>query len=95
MGVYGKGDFKVMGYDLKKEYCIWLGYMHILALGGLIYWFTRERELFINSIYMLAIFHVISGLGITGGAHRLWAHRSYTAKTPYRVLLMLFNSMAF
>ena len=33
-------------------------------------------------------------LGITAGAHRLWAHRSYKASLPLRVLLMLANCMA-
>ena len=36
----------------------------------------------------------ITALGITGGAHRLWSHRSYTATTPIRFLLMICNSMA-
>jgi stearoyl-CoA desaturase (delta-9 desaturase) len=36
----------------------------------------------------------ISGLGITGGVHRLWAHRSYKAGLPLRIFLMLANSMA-
>lgn len=35
-----------------------------------------------------------SGLGITGGVHRLWAHRSYDAHWTARVFLMLINSMA-
>ena len=35
-----------------------------------------------------------SGLGITVGAHRLWAHRSFTASFPLRVFLMLCNSIA-
>lgn len=36
----------------------------------------------------------ITGLGITAGVHRLWAHRSYNATLPYRFLLMIFNSIA-
>ncbi len=36
----------------------------------------------------------ISGNGITGGVHRLWAHRSYKASFPLRVFLMLSNSIA-
>ena len=32
--------------------------------------------------------------GITGGAHRLWSHRSYKASFPLRVFLMLCNSIA-
>lgn len=37
----------------------------------------------------------MSGLGITAGAHRLWAHRSYKAKLPLRIILMIFNTIAF
>jgi stearoyl-CoA desaturase (delta-9 desaturase) len=36
----------------------------------------------------------ISGLGITAGVHRLWAHRSYVASRPLRIFLMLANSIA-
>ncbi|GBO98618.1 hypothetical protein EVAR_34244_1 [Eumeta japonica] len=36
-----------------------------------------------------------SGLGITAGAHRLWAHRSYKAKLPLRLTLLVLNSLAF
>ena len=35
-----------------------------------------------------------SGMGVTGGAHRLWSHRSYKAKVPMRILLMLMQSAA-
>lgn len=37
----------------------------------------------------------ISSLGITAGAHRLWSHRAYKAKWPLRVILIIFNSIAF
>lgn len=37
---------------------------------------------------------IISGNGITGGVHRLWAHRSYKATFALRVFLMLSNSIA-
>ena len=33
-------------------------------------------------------------MGITAGAHRLWSHKSYKAKLPLRILLMIMNSMA-
>lgn len=38
---------------------------------------------------------LISALGITAGAHRLWSHRSYKASLPLRIFLALANSMAF
>lgn len=36
----------------------------------------------------------IGGLGVTGGAHRLWSHRSYKATTPMRIILMLCFSLS-
>jgi stearoyl-CoA desaturase (delta-9 desaturase) len=41
-----------------------------------------------------AVLYVCSALGITAGVHRLWAHKSYKAGLPLRVILMIFNSMA-
>lgn len=40
------------------------------------------------------IYAVFGGLGITAGAHRLWSHRSYKAKLPLRIFLMLCNCVA-
>lgn len=34
-------------------------------------------------------------LGITAGAHRLWAHRSFKAKWPARLFLIVINTIAF
>jgi stearoyl-CoA desaturase (delta-9 desaturase) len=42
-----------------------------------------------------AVAYIMNALGITAGAHRLWAHRSYRARLPLRIVLGLFNSMAF
>ncbi|CAH0407053.1 unnamed protein product [Chilo suppressalis] len=67
-------------------------YLHIAALyGGYLFltsvmWKTRIATI---------ILYVISGLGITAGAHRLWAHKSYKAKLPLRILLTFFNTLAF
>lgn len=36
----------------------------------------------------------IGGFGITCGAHRLWSHRAYVAKMPFRVVLMLLNTFS-
>ena len=48
-----------------------------------------------KKIFFLAFFlYIIGGLGITAGAHRLWAHRTYKAKTPLRILLAFFQTLA-
>lgn len=36
----------------------------------------------------------LAGFGVTGGAHRLWAHRAYKAKTPLRIILVCCYAMA-
>jgi len=42
----------------------------------------------------LTVWCFITGIGVTAGMHRLWTHRSYKAKTPYRFLLMILASMS-
>ncbi|XP_069849627.1 acyl-CoA desaturase 1-like [Dipodomys merriami] len=46
-------------------------------------------------IMTLLLCYVFSGLGITAGAHRLWSHRTYKARLPLRLFLIIANSMAF
>ncbi|RHY86205.1 hypothetical protein DYB37_013492 [Aphanomyces astaci] len=36
-----------------------------------------------------------AALGVTAGSHRLWSHRSYKAKLPLQIFLMLLSSMAY
>lgn len=52
-----------------------------------------------SSVWELSVLWIglwyLSGLGITAGAHRLWAHRSYSANDTLRWFLMCCNAMAF
>jgi stearoyl-CoA desaturase (delta-9 desaturase) len=41
--------------------------------------------------YLLSAF---GALGVTAGAHRLWAHRTYKAKLPLRILLAIGQTLA-
>ncbi|MGQ0621176.1 MAG: acyl-CoA desaturase [Panacagrimonas sp.] len=41
------------------------------------------------------VFLFASGLSITAGYHRLWAHRTYEASLPLRIFYMLFGAQAF
>ncbi|AAS50520.1 AAR153Cp [Eremothecium gossypii ATCC 10895] len=38
------------------------------------------------------VYYSLGGLGITAGYHRLWAHRSYSARWPLRVMYALFGA---
>ncbi|KAG5671365.1 hypothetical protein PVAND_001566 [Polypedilum vanderplanki] len=47
-------------------------------------------------LYLFLIFWIVlSGYGITAGAHRLWSHRSYEAKLPLKIFLAFCNTIAF
>ncbi|XP_069000716.1 stearoyl-CoA desaturase b isoform X2 [Embiotoca jacksoni] len=70
---------------------ILMSFLHVGALYGLVLlpsasWLTLGWS---------AVCYLISALGVTAGAHRLWSHRSYKASFPLRVFLALANSMAF
>jgi stearoyl-CoA desaturase (delta-9 desaturase) len=69
---------------------IYLVLIHASAVTGLFYLQSAHA----NTLLWAFILWPISGLGITAGVHRLWAHRSYDATFALRVILMLFNSIA-
>ncbi|CAG9765375.1 unnamed protein product [Ceutorhynchus assimilis] len=69
--------------------------------------FIILHSISVYSIFMLLTFQfkfstviftylnlMFAGFGITAGAHRLWAHRSYTANLPLRIFLMIAQSAA-
>jgi fatty-acid desaturase len=76
-----------------KNVILFIG-LHTFALIGLIRSTIDIQNSDIRTpIYALFLF-VCCGMGITAGAHRLWAHRSYKAKLPFRMLLGLWQTMA-
>lgn len=69
-----------------------MAYLHMGAIYGLYLAFTSAQW----KTSALAFFlYILGGIGITAGAHRLWAHRTYKAKFPLRVLLGIMNTLAF
>jgi len=64
--------------------------LHSLALYGLTFLPSLTWQ---SWIFLLATYQ-FSGAGITAGAHRLWSHKTYKAKSPLRLFLAIANSMA-
>lgn len=65
---------------------------HFLALYGLMLCVCGAVSW---KTYLFAVFlWLVSGLGVTAGAHRLWAHQSYKATPSMQLLLMLMYSIA-
>ncbi|KOB73872.1 Acyl-CoA desaturase [Operophtera brumata] len=68
------------------------GFLHLAALyGGYIFIYSAKWQTDVFGY----ILYVLSGLGITAAAHRLWTHKSYKAKWPLRLILVIFNTLAF
>ncbi|EMP24026.1 Acyl-CoA desaturase [Chelonia mydas] len=70
---------------------ILMSLLHLGALYGL--WLIRAAKPVTLAWGFLCF--LLSALGVTAGAHRLWSHRSYKASLPLRIFLAIANSMAF
>lgn len=69
---------------------LYLSIIHYTAYLGILSLIDISWKTLLFSI----ILWIVSGLGITAGAHRLWSHRSYNSNWYYRLILMIFNSIA-
>jgi stearoyl-CoA desaturase (delta-9 desaturase) len=95
-----KATQALQGWELNRFNCIFLGTNHLLALYGAVcaimgHEFITGSDVQRATIAWALFLYPVSAIGITGGAHRLWSHKSYQAATPLRVLLMLMYTIAF
>ncbi|XP_029166577.1 acyl-CoA desaturase-like [Nylanderia fulva] len=68
-------------------------YIHFTALYG-IYLTTFYPIKLWTFIWFFAV-GIFSNIGTTAGVHRLWFHRSYKAKWPMRLILMIFQTISY
>lgn len=66
--------------------------LHLAALYGLYLSFTAAK--WQTNLFGFALY-ALSGMGVTAGAHRLWAHRTYKAKLPLRIFLAFLFTIAY
>ncbi|CAG2114367.1 unnamed protein product, partial [Medioppia subpectinata] len=87
--------FTIFGYSwrqIKWRNVVFLTLMHILAVYGYYHCIVVPiKALTVTFIYIISC---ASGIGILVGSHRLWAHRSFKARWPLRVVLMILQTMA-
>ena len=84
-------------YNLKWWMILFMTLAHILAFYGtqiLYNYYKQSWDPFLKILIQLLIMVFMGGIGITVGAHRLWTHRSFKAKLPTRIMLMILNSFA-
>ncbi|CAH1957817.1 unnamed protein product [Acanthoscelides obtectus] len=90
------GKYKFLFWEFETP-VIWgnvilITIFHIIAVYALFEHFIVIRTPGI--ILYCLILGGICGFGITAGAHRYWTHRSYKAKLPLRVILLICYSCA-
>jgi len=68
-------------------------YLHLAAVYGLFLVFTGQ--IMWETIVWGLFLTVTTGMSITAGCHRLWAHKSYKAKLPLQVALVIFQTIGF
>lgn len=66
-------------------------HIHLLSLYGI--WLIIFQAKLLTTA-LLAALTLLAILGVTTGAHRLWAHNTYKATTNLRIALMLLQTMA-
>jgi stearoyl-CoA desaturase (delta-9 desaturase) len=69
-----------------------LGVIHGFGVVGLIF---VVRHPSIPTLVLACVLYAVSGLSITAGYHRLFAHRSYRASAPVRWFFLAFGAAAF
>ncbi|HEY4873083.1 MAG TPA: fatty acid desaturase [Steroidobacteraceae bacterium] len=65
-----------------------------LAAAVLVPWYGIVHGFSAGSWGVFVFFLVACGMSVTAGYHRLWAHRTYEARTPLKILYLIFSSMA-
>ena len=64
---------------------------HLLALFGALRY--GPQATWTSWIFYLFLY-LFSGLGVTAGVHRYWSHKSYKARMPFQIALMVFNCIS-
>jgi len=67
---------------------------HVLYFYSLWLLFTDHDEKMTKTWFFCYWVGFVGGLGITAGAHRLWSHKSYSARLPLRIFLMIGQCIA-
>jgi stearoyl-CoA desaturase (Delta-9 desaturase) len=67
-------------------------YLHLAAIYGLYILITAAR---FYTFLWNAVVVIFAAVGVAAGPHRLWSHRSYKAKWPMRIILMLLQTTAY
>ena len=85
---------RVQKPDIIWANVVFLSVTPILAVAGLVWWFTQASFSWVP-IAAYLVLHLATGMGITAGYHRLFSHRSYKASTPVKLMFAILGAATF
>ena len=99
VAVADEKHFPIVGKQQQQRllwsYIIYAIILHTLSIYGCyLLIFTMPLSIFIRHIIVVDLMGKLGSFGIVAGAHRLWSHRSYRARLPLRIFLMILQTMA-
>lgn len=65
--------------------------LHAITANGIYVTFVYRP---MKTVLFAVVLSIFASIGVTAGAHRLWAHRAYKARLPLRILLALLQTAA-
>lgn len=81
------GFFELVWYPMLP----YMALAHVVHFYGLYLIVTQSLW---PSFFIMSCFMLWAGFGVTAGSHRLWCHRSYEARLPFRIFLMIGHTMS-
>ena len=81
----------VKKHDIKWAAVLWYIHLHVLGIYGVWLLFTSAKWM---TVFFTILITAIGSLGVTVGAHRLWAHKTFTASGALRLSLVLAHTLA-
>ncbi|XP_076765827.1 acyl-CoA Delta-9 desaturase [Xylocopa sonorina] len=76
--------------DIKWAALLWYIHLHFFGVYGIWLILTAAKW---KTVFFTIFITILGYLGVTAGAHRLWAHRTYEASWSLRLLLMLAHTL--
>ncbi|CAG2119444.1 unnamed protein product, partial [Medioppia subpectinata] len=89
-----KKQLTIFGYRLaqiKWTNILWLIVIHALTLYAYCHALVNPVKTW--TLVFVSVIGLLSGFGMSVGAHRLWTHRSFKARLPLKIFLALFQTM--
>jgi stearoyl-CoA desaturase (delta-9 desaturase) len=96
-GVIRTGPFIYVeegAFELIWSRIAFFGILQVLHLYAIYYTLFHGNMTNLTTFMFAMALFVWSALGVTAGAHRLWSHKSYQARWPIRVFLMIGHCIA-